>query len=116
MNLGTIVFAMIAGLVHVAIFALESLLFRHPAVRGPSVGDRHAPGGGHVGVQPGVLQPVPGRWGVPGRGAGFDALTLYACAFMVAAAVVLVVSQRRLWARAVLQGGAPLVALLLAAL
>jgi putative membrane protein len=110
------VFAVLAGLVHVAIFAMESLLFRKPAVRRTF--------GGRSGVPPevdtwafnqGFYNLFLAGGAFLGVALGSRTLTLYTCGFMVAAAVVLLVSQRRLWRGAVLQGGPPLVALVLAA-
>jgi len=117
MNLGTIVFAMIAGLVHIAIFAFESLLFRHPAVR-RSFGERDevASSVDTWAFNQGFYNLFLAGGAFLGVALGSTTLTLYACGFMAAAAIVLVVSQRRLWRGALVQGGPPLVALLLAAL
>lgn len=116
MSLGTMVFAVIAGLVHVGIFALESLLFRSPMVRRTF--------GGRSGI-PAEVDPWAFNQGFynlflaagafVGVAMGSESLTLYVCAFMLGAALVLVASQRRLWRGALLQGGPPLLALVFAA-
>jgi putative membrane protein len=101
---------------------MESLLFRRPRVQRIMVG--------HADVDPGVF-----LWafnqgfynlfvaagaigGVIAAHAGHPAVgravTLYACAFMAAAGVVLVVSDRRLWRGALGQAVPPLVALVAA--
>ena len=116
MSLGTIVFAMIAGLVHVAIFALESLLFRSPFVRRTFGGRAGIPAAVDVwAFNQGFYNLFLAFGTFLGVALGAQTLTLYACAFMLGAAVVLVTSQRRLWRGALVQGGPPLVALLLAA-
>jgi putative membrane protein len=122
MNAVTQIFAILAGLFHVGAFAMESLLFRRPRIQRIMVG--------HADVDPGVF-----LWafnqgfynlfvaagaigGVIAAHAGHPAvgraLTLYACAFMAAAGVVLVVSDRRLWRGALGQAVPPLIALVAA--
>ena len=123
MNVVTQVFALVAALIHVAIFAMESLLFTRPSVRQTF--------GGRAGIPPEVdlwafnqgfynlflaAGPIAGVIAYhAGHRATGEALTLYACAFMVAAGAVLVLSQRRLWRGALLQALPPLVALIAAA-
>ena len=124
MTVVTQVFALVAALFHVAVFALESLFFTRPAVRQTF--------GGRAGIPPEVdvwafnqgfynlflaAGPIAGviAYHAGLRAAG-EALTLYACAFMVAAGAVLVLSRRRLWRGALLQALPPLVALIAAAL
>ena len=123
MNVVTQVFALVAALIHVAIFTMESLLFTRPSVRQTF--------GGRAGIPPEVdlwafnqgfynlflaAGPIAGviAYHAGHRAAG-EALTLYACAFMLAAGAVLVLSQRRLWRGALLQALPPLVALIAAA-
>lgn len=116
------IFAVLAGLLHVAVFGMESLLFRSAPVRGAFlVPDRAvedirlwafnqgfynlflAAGaiGGVIAVHAGNV--------ATGR-----AVALYCCAFMAACGVVLVVSERRLWRGALAQAVPPLVALVAA--
>jgi putative membrane protein len=124
-NVVTQVFAVLAGVFHLAVFAMESLLFRRPAVRrsfGGSAGLSDdvdlwafnqgfynlflAAGaiGGVVAVHAG--HPIAGR-----------AVALFACGCMVAAGIVLVASTRgRLMRGALLQATPPLIALLAALL
>jgi putative membrane protein len=119
----TQVFAVLAGLFHVGVFATESLLFRRPAVQRVFGGSADLPLevdlwafnqgfynfflaagaiGGVIAVHAG--HPVAGR-----------AVTLFACACMVAAAIVLLTATRgRLMRGALLQGTLPLIALLAA--
>jgi putative membrane protein len=120
MSAVTQIFAVLAGLVHVAAFVMESLLFRRPAVQRLFLG--------HDRVEPGVYlwafnQGFYNLFVAAGAIGGViayhladatvgKALTLYACAFMVGAGVVLYVSDRRLWRGAVGQAGPPLIALL----
>ena len=115
------IFAVVAGLFHVWAFLLESLLFRRPAVQRLFLGRTVSSDvylwafnqgfynlflaagaiGGVIAVHAG--SPVAGR-----------AVALFACACMMGAGVVLVVSERRLWRGALGQAVPPLVALLAA--
>jgi putative membrane protein len=122
MNVITQVLAVVGALVHVAAFAMESLLFRRPAVQRLFLG--HSP------VEPGVFlwafnQGFYNLFVAAGVVAGLiayhagaaeagTALVLYACAFMAAAGVVLVVSDRTLWRGALGQAVPPALALLAA--
>jgi putative membrane protein len=115
----TQVFAIIGALFHVSAFAMESLLFRRPQVQRLMLG--------RTNVEPGVylwafnqgfynLFVAAGAIGGViayhyGQISAGRALTLYACAFMAAAGVVLAVSDRRLWRGALGQAGPPLIAL-----
>lgn len=124
MNAATQVFAILAALVHVSAFVMESLLFRRPRVQQIFLG--------HAKVDPGVfvwafnqgfynLFLAAGAIGGviachAGQEPGGSAVTLYACGFMAAAGVVLLVSDRRLWRGALGQAGPPLIALVAALL
>ena len=123
MNAVTQVFALIGALFHVSAFALESLLFRRPQVQRLMLGGRAevAPdvylwafnqGFYNLFVAAGAVGGVIAYHS--GQLAAGRALTLYACAFMAAAGVVLVVSDRRLWRGALGQAVPPLVALVAA--
>lgn len=123
MNALTQVFAIISALFHVSAFVMESLLFRRPRVQRLMLG--------RANVEPGVylwafnqgfynlFVAVGAIGGViayhSGQVAAGRALTLYACAFMAAAGVVLLVSDRRLWRGSLGQTAPPLVALVAAA-
>jgi putative membrane protein len=119
-NAVTQVFAVLAGVVHVGFFVMESLLFRRPAVRRLFGGRADLPSdvdiwaynqgfynlflaagavGGVVAVH--VGHPDPGR-----------AIALFSCACMLGAGLVLLSTKRALWRGALLQALPPLVALL----
>lgn len=122
MNTFAQVFAVLAGLIHVAIFAMEALLFRRPAVHrlfGTRAADVAAirPWAFNqgwynlflaVGAIAGVVvahagDPLVGR-----------TLALFSCACMLAAAAVLILSDRRMARGALIQGTAPLIAMIAA--
>jgi len=121
-NVITQIFAIIAGLVHVCAFVMESLLFRYPRVQRIFLG--------HDGVPPDVFMwafnqgfynlflAAGAIGGVIAADAGHAtvgrAVALFACACMVGAGIVLVVSDRKLWRGALGQAVPPLVALLAA--
>jgi putative membrane protein len=122
-NAVTQIFVVVAGLLHVAVFAMESLLFRRPAIRrsfGGPAGlsddvDLWAFNQGFynlflaAGAIGGVIAAHAGH-PVAGR-----AIALFACGCMVAAGIVLVASTRgRLLRGALLQAVPPLVALIAA--
>jgi putative membrane protein len=116
----TQIFAVIGGLFHVAAFVMESLLFRRRVVQRLFLGHSRVDEGVYLwafnqgfynlfvaaGAIGGVIAYHSGAATVG------EALTLYACAIMAAAGVVLVVSDRRLWRGALGQAGPPLIALL----
>jgi putative membrane protein len=115
--------ALLAGVVHVLIFCMESLWWTTPGVRARF---RQTPESAEatrlfafnqgfynlflaLGVFGGVGLVALGR-----ERPGF-LLVAWCCASMCGAAVVLLASARRLWRGAVIQGAAPLIFLLLAA-
>jgi putative membrane protein len=114
--------ALIAALIHVAIFAMESLLFPRPEVRGRfHVGEADVAAvrpwafnqGFYnlflaVGTIAGLALLHTGGY----RQAG-TALVVLACASMLGAALVLIGTDRRMARAALLQGLLPLIALLL---
>jgi len=122
MNVITQLFAIIAGLFHLAAFAMESLLFRRPQVQrlflpradaSPEVVLFAFNQGFYnlflaAGAIGGVIAADTGHAG------GGRPVTLFACACMVGAGIVLVVSDRKLWRGALGQAVPPLVALLAA--
>jgi putative membrane protein len=124
MNAVTQVFAIIAGLVHLCAWVMESILWRRPAVQRLFIHGEDSSTGVRlwafsqgfynlffaIGMIGGVIAYRNGH-----ASAG-TAVTLFSCASMVGAAVVLFVSDRRLWTGAIGQGSAPLIALLAALL
>jgi putative membrane protein len=119
MNLAAQILASIAVLFHVLVFVMESLLFSRPGVRSVfGVTSESA-----AGVRPWALNqgfynlflaagPALGLIAYhSGEAAVGRALVTYGCAFMVGCAVVLILSNRRMWLGAVGQGGPPLLAL-----
>jgi putative membrane protein len=123
MNAITQIFAVFAALVHVWVFVMESLLFRRqPWVQRIFLGhDNAAPdiflwalnqGFYNLFLAAGAIGGVIAAHA--GSATAGRALTLYACAFMAAAGVVLVVSAPRLWRGALVQSVPPLVALVAA--
>lgn len=124
MNAVAQVAALVAGLIHIMIFMLESVLFRRPAVRGifgvhaddlPVVRAWVFNQGFYnlflaLGCLGGLLMLHAGST-VAGR-----ALVVFTCASMVGAAAVLVATSRRMIRAAAIQGLAPLVAVALALL
>ena len=119
MNAVAQIFAVVAGLGHVGIWIMESLLFQRPAVyRIFRVRPEHVPvvqlwafnqgwynvflGAGAIG---GVVTLHVGDETV-GR-----TLVLFCCACMVGAGLVLYISERRMWRGAMAQAGPPLVVL-----
>jgi putative membrane protein len=120
------VFAFLAGVIHVLIFLLESVLWTRPTVWrrfGVKTDDEAS-----------VLQPMAFNQGfynlflaigtgiglvllgnVAGRGAG-EAITFFALACMLGASLVLVLSNPKLFRAALLQGAAPLIGIIFLAL
>ena len=111
-------FAMIAGLLHVYIFVLESVRWRHPSAwrKFGIASQEHAD----------IIRPMAFNQGfynlflaggvivglaLSGTLVGYGMIVL-ALAVMVLAAVVLVVTNRTLWIAALVQGAPPLLALL----
>jgi putative membrane protein len=114
--------ALIAAVIHVAIFAMESLLFTRPAVRGRfHVGEADVAAARPWAFNQGfynlflAVGTIVGLILLHGDGhaqAG-RALVALACGSMLAAAVVLIATDRRMARGALLQGLMPLIALLL---
>ncbi|MGD8194555.1 DUF1304 domain-containing protein [Herbiconiux sp. P18] len=122
MAVAATVFLAIAGLIHVYIFVLESLRWRHPAtwrifgVASQADADTTAPMAYNQGfynlfLAVGVVLGVILYWaGAVPAGA---ALALFAAGSMVLAAAVLISTGRRNLRPALIQGAAPLVGILL---
>jgi len=111
--------ALVAGLIHIMIFAMESLLFGRPAVHGrfgvtvdslPAVRPwAFNQGFYNLFLAAGALGGLLVLWF--GTDAAGRALVVFACGSMLAAALVLVATNVRMARAAVIQGLAPLVAL-----
>jgi putative membrane protein len=109
--------ALIAALIHVAIFAMESLLFTRPSVRGRF----HVGASDVAAVRPWAFnQGFYNLFLAVGTIAGLvlrhrpsgTALVALTCASMLGAALVLIATDRRMARGALLQGLMPLIALL----
>ncbi len=117
----SLVLMSIAGLVHVGFFIGESLLWDRPRIHrvfGVRSQDEAATmrfalfnQGFYnlflaLGTFAGITSSI--------RDDGADGLLVFCALFMIGAAVILVASNRRLWRGALIQGGLPFVAMLLA--
>ncbi|MEP6527761.1 MAG: DUF1304 domain-containing protein [Nocardioidaceae bacterium] len=121
MNPVALVFATIAGLLHVAIFAMESLLILRPSVWRRFLLTSQAEA---QAVHPWALNQgfynlflAAGALGgvvasVAGADASATAIVAFSCGCMVAAGAVLIGTDRRMLRAAILQAGPPLVALI----
>ncbi|UGY91479.1 DUF1304 domain-containing protein [Streptomyces gobiensis] len=119
MNAVTQVFALIAGLTHIALGTLESFFYHRPEVRTLlTLSTDDAPEAHlwtfNVGFYNILLGagPIVGFIALhAGNEAAARALVFYSCAFMVAAGLVLLVSDARLWRGTVAQSVPPAIAL-----
>ncbi|GIG61411.1 membrane protein [Longispora fulva] len=124
MNLAAQIFAVLAGLLHVVIFAMESVLFRQPAVHGRFLVKADE----LTAVRPWALNQgfynlflALGALGgvlavhIADTATAGAAVALFACGCMLGAALVLLVTDRRMIRAAAMQGTFPLLALLCAA-
>ena len=125
MNTVIVIFASIAILFHALAFVLESLLFMRPQVyrRFQSQNAEQAQAARLFAFNQGfynlflAASTVVGIVLAAGNDVGRDwALVAVCCTFMVGAALVLIVSERRMIRAAAIQGTAPLAALLLMAI
>jgi putative membrane protein len=114
----------LAGLLHIVIFVMESVLFTRPTiwrrflVESQRDADTIRPWALNQGfynlfLASGALGGVVAAWA--GADTAGTAIALYACACMIAAAVVLLATDRRMLRAAAVQAGPALVAVLLAA-
>jgi putative membrane protein len=120
MNPVALVFATIAGLFHVVIFAMESLLILRPAVWRRFLLTSQAEA---QAVHPWALNQgfynlflAAGALGgviasLAGSDAAASAIVAFSCGCMAAAGVVLIATDRRMVRAAIIQAGPPLVAL-----
>jgi len=122
MNAVAQIFAVLAGLFHIVVFVMESLLFRRPQIyRRFLVRPEHVPVVGLWAINQGVYNlflAAGALIGVVvlhvGNATVGRTLVLYACACMVVAGIVLFGSERRLWRSALMQAIPPLLVLLAA--
>jgi putative membrane protein len=120
MNVIAQVFVVIAGLFHLAVFALESLLFRRPStyrrflVKDSEV-DAARPWAFNQGFY-NLFLAIGALGGLIWGGDRGHAIALFACACMAGAGVVLLASDRRMLRAAATQAVPPIVALVLAAI
>ncbi|WP_329004397.1 DUF1304 domain-containing protein [Kribbella sp. NBC_00709] len=115
------VFVVIAGVFHVLVFAMESLLFRKPStyrrflVKDETEMAAARPWAFNQGFY-NLFLAVGALGGLIWGGDKGHAIALFACACMAGAGVVLVASDRRMIRAAATQAVPPIVALVLAAL
>ena len=123
MNAVAQVFVAMAGLFHLAVFTMESVLFRRPEVwkrflvKSQTDADVVRPWALNQGfynlfLALGALGGLVAVWS--GRDTAGSAIALFACACMAGAGIVLVLSDRRMMRAASAQAVPPIVALLLA--
>ncbi|MGH8777048.1 MAG: DUF1304 domain-containing protein [Jiangellaceae bacterium] len=119
MNAVAQVFAVVAGLFHVVVFVLESVLFRRPQVHArffvrPEEVDAVQPWAANQGWY-NLFLAAGALGGVVMVNAGDETagrtLALFACGCMVVAGIVLYVSERRLWRSALAQAVPPSIAI-----
>ncbi|NMM17930.1 MAG: DUF1304 domain-containing protein [Cellulomonas sp.] len=123
MLIAAVVLAVLAGLLHVWIFALESVLFDRPSIHARfAVRSQDVPvvrpwayNQGFYNLFLGIGALVGAVVAASGSPAVGLALVLASCGSMLAAAVVLVASQRTMARAATTQGTLPLLAVLAAA-
>ncbi|MEU4287442.1 DUF1304 domain-containing protein [Kribbella sp. NPDC026596] len=115
------VFVVLAGLFHVAVFAMESLLFRKPStykrflVKDEAEAAATAPWAFNQGFY-NLFLAIGALGGLIWGGDKGHAIALFACACMAGAGIVLVASDRRMVRAAATQAGPPIIALVLAAI
>src|SRR5262245_32067876 len=102
MNAVTQIFALLAGIIHVAIFLMESAFFSRPGI------ERIFLGGAASSPQLKIFAFNQGFYNlflavgaIGGVIAGNKSITLFCCACMLGAGLVLIASQRRMWRGAV---------------
>ncbi|GIH06620.1 membrane protein [Rhizocola hellebori] len=107
MNVATQIFAVLAGLLHVGVFLMESVLFTRPNVQRLFLGNAaNTPQLQTFAFNQGfynLFLALGAIGGVIAGGAAGKAIALFSCACMVGAGVVLLASQRRMWRGAALQ-------------
>jgi putative membrane protein len=97
MNAVTQIFALLAGVLHIGIFAMESLLFTKPNVQRTFLGNTPAtPEVRLFAFNQGFYNLFLALGAIGGVIAGNASITLFSCACIVGAGVVLLLSQPRL--------------------
>ncbi|MEV8377670.1 DUF1304 domain-containing protein [Kribbella sp. NPDC056861] len=120
MNTIAQIFVVLAGLFHLAVFALESLLFMRPSTykRFLIRDETEANVAKSWAFNQGFYNLFLALGAIGGLIAGGDkghAISLFACACMAGAGIVLVATNRKMLRSAALQAGPPIIALVLAA-
>ncbi|TCO24537.1 putative membrane protein [Kribbella steppae] len=114
------VFVVVAGVFHLAVFAMESLLFRKPRtyrrflVKDDAEAAIARPWAFNQGFY-NLFLALGALGGLIWGGDKGEAISLFACACMAGAGLVLVASDRRMVQAAASQAGPPIIALVLAA-
>jgi len=114
------VFVVVAGVFHLAVFAMESLLFTKPStyrrflIKDDAEAAIARPWAFNQGFY-NLFLALGALGGLIWGGDKGEAISLFACACMAGAGLVLVASDRRMVRAAVTQAGPPLIALVLAA-
>ncbi|WP_145804382.1 DUF1304 domain-containing protein [Kribbella amoyensis] len=114
------IFVGLAGVFHLAVFALESVLFRKPStyrrflIRTPEEAEVARPWAFNQGFY-NLFLAIGALGGLVAGGDRGHAIALFACACMAGAGLVLVASDRRMVRSAALQAVPPILALVFAA-
>ncbi|MFD7153084.1 DUF1304 domain-containing protein [Kribbella sp. NPDC059898] len=120
MNVIAQIFVVVAGLFHLVVFAMESLLFRKPSTYGRFLVKENEvevarPWAFNQGFY-NLFLAIGALGGLIWGGDKGHAIALFACACMAGAGVVLIASDRRMARAAATQAVPPIVALVLAAI
>ena len=98
MNAITQIFAVLAGVIHIGVFAMESLFFDRPFVQKTFLGNQPlTPAVKLFAFNQGFYNLFLALGAIGGVIAGNKSITLFSCACIVGAGVVLLLSQPRLW-------------------
>ncbi|WBQ05668.1 DUF1304 domain-containing protein [Kribbella sp. CA-293567] len=120
MNTIAQIFVVLAGVFHLAVFALESILFMKPStyqrflIRNEADATVARPWAFNQGFY-NLFLALGALGGLVAGGDKGHAISLFACACMAGAGLVLVAADRRMLRSAALQAGPPILALVLAA-
>ncbi|WP_132191694.1 MULTISPECIES: DUF1304 domain-containing protein [Kribbella] len=120
MNTIAQIFVALAGVFHLAVFALESLLFKKPStyqrflIKTEAEAEAARPWAFNQGFY-NLFLAIGAIGGLIAGGDKGHAIALFACACMAGAGIVLIASDRRLARSAALQAVPPILALVLAA-
>ncbi|WP_328331092.1 DUF1304 domain-containing protein [Kribbella sp. NBC_00382] len=120
MNTIAQIFVALAGVFHLAVFAMESLLFKKPStyqrflIRNEAEAAIARPWAFNQGFY-NLFLALGALGGLIAGGDKGHAIALFSCACMAGAGLVLIASDRRMARSAALQAGPPIIALVLAA-